>query len=68
LLSCLISDKICTEAIMRTTTAISVLNLTDLNTNGLFDILVATTQGVRVYIAGDHLDSVFYGRSKSICV
>jgi hypothetical protein len=53
---------------MRTTTAISVLNLTDLNTNGLFDILVATTQGVRVYIAGDHLDYVFYGRSKSICV
>jgi RHS repeat-associated protein len=46
------------EAIMRTPTAISTLNLTDLNTNGLFDILVATTQGVRVYIAEDHLDYV----------
>jgi RHS repeat-associated protein len=46
------------EAIMRTTTAISALKLTDLNTNGLFDILVATAQGVRVYIAEDYMDYV----------
>jgi RHS repeat-associated protein len=55
---CLISDIIRFEAIMRITTAISALNPTDLNTNGLFDILVATAQGVRVYIAEDHLDYV----------
>lgn len=38
----LISDIIRSEAIMRTTNAISALNLTDLNSNGLFDILVIT--------------------------
>jgi RHS repeat-associated protein len=43
---------------MRTTNAISALNMTDLKTNVLFDILVATAQGVRVYIAEDHLDYV----------
>jgi hypothetical protein len=53
----LISDIIRFEAIMRTTNAISALNMTDLKTNGLFDIMVATAPGVRVYIAEDHLDA-----------
>jgi hypothetical protein len=56
LLNHLISDIIRSEAIMRTTNAISALNLTDLNSNGLFDILFASTQRVRVYIAEDHLN------------
>jgi RHS repeat-associated protein len=43
---------------MRTTNAISALNMTDLNNNGLFDIIVATTHGVRIYNAEDYMDYV----------
>ncbi len=43
------------EAIMRTTNEISALNLTDLNSNGLFDIIVTNTLGAQVYIDEDHL-------------